>query len=36
MARRPHQLDPRDADQVYAAVETLAQPRGDASLRVAV
>jgi hypothetical protein len=36
MARRPHQLDPRDADQVYAAVEALAQPRSDASLRVAV
>ena len=36
MARRPHQLDPRDADEVYAAVETLAQPRSDASLRVAV
>ena len=36
MARRPHQLDPHDADQVYAAVEALAQPRGDASLRIAV
>ncbi len=36
IARRPHQLDPRDADQVYAAVEALAQPRSDASLRVAV
>ena len=36
MARRPHQLDPRDADEVYAAVEALAQPRSDASLRVAV
>jgi hypothetical protein len=35
-ARRPHQLDPRDADAVYAAVKTLAQPRGDTSLRVAV
>ena len=36
MARRPHQLDPRDADEVYAAVEALAQPRSDGSLRVAV
>ena len=36
MARRPHQLDPRDADEVYAAVEALAQPHRDASLRIAV
>jgi hypothetical protein len=36
MARRPHQLDPRDVDDVYAAVEVLGQPRGDLSLRVAV
>ena len=36
LARRPHQLTPADTDQVYAAVEALAQPRGDASLRVAV
>ncbi len=36
MALPPHQLDPRDADEVYAAVETLAQPHRDASLRIAV
>jgi hypothetical protein len=36
MARRPHQLDPRDADAVYAAVKTLAQPRGEQALPVAV
>jgi hypothetical protein len=36
MARRPHQLDPRDADAVYTAVQTLAHPRGEQPLPVAV
>lgn len=36
MARRPHQLDPRDVDNVYAAVEARGRPRGDLSLPVAV
>jgi hypothetical protein len=36
MARRPHQLDPRDADTVYAAVTALAQPRGQQPLPLAV
>jgi len=35
MARRPHQLDPRDADAVYAAVNSLAQP-GEHPLQLAV
>jgi len=36
MARRPHQLDPREADEVCAAVQALAERRDASSLRVAV
>jgi hypothetical protein len=36
MARRPHQLDPREADEVCAAVQSLAERRGASSLAVAV
>jgi Nuclease-related domain len=36
MARRPHQLDPREADEVCAAVQALAERRNPSSLRVAV
>jgi hypothetical protein len=36
MARRPHQLDPREADEVCAAVQALAARRDGSSLRVAV
>lgn len=36
MRRRPHQLDDREADEVYAAVRDLAEPGGDVGLPVAV
>jgi Nuclease-related domain len=36
MARRPHQLDPREADDVCMAVQALAERRDASSLRVAV
>ena len=36
MARRPHQLDPRDVDDVCAAVEVIGRPHDAPSLRVAV
>ncbi|MGZ4273522.1 MAG: hypothetical protein ACXVR1_16945 [Solirubrobacteraceae bacterium] len=36
MARRPHQLDPREADEVCAAVQALAQRRSGVSLPIAV
>jgi hypothetical protein len=36
IARRPHQLDPREADEVCAAVEALGRRRGPAALSIAV
>lgn len=36
MSRRPHQLDPAEADEVFAAVELLAHASGELALPIAV